>query len=302
MLHRNSSDFVIMKDPSDPQDYEMVVLNCYLYIKVAKLSDTIYKEFYSRFLSGKETLKYQFRKMNVKEFKIASGGQEFVSGELFPDSEVPSKLFFVLVFTESKQGKQTKNPFHFWRKFKMTVNLNTIQNHEGSVQAAYMKETMDIELAKMEQKIEQRMRAQIAEEMRNELRLQFESLGATLGARLAGNSSSGSGSGTNQDTLGQVPPCLPSNLPPRTRATRSTNGQSTSQQALNRNLEDDDLNSERSFSSAASGHPTRPLLPPPPPPQPQPEVRLETELSVYVQKLEVLLNSAQVDQVKLNKI
>ena len=65
MLHRNSSDFVIMKDPSDPQDYEMVVLNCYLYIKVAKLSDTIYKEFYSRFLSGKETQNYEQNVSNV---------------------------------------------------------------------------------------------------------------------------------------------------------------------------------------------------------------------------------------------
>ena len=283
-----------MKHPSDVQDYEMVILNCYLYIKVAKLSDTIYKEFYSRFLSGKETLKYQFRKLNVKEFKIPNGGKEFVSGELFPDSEVPSKLFFVLVFTDSKQGKQATNPFHFWRKFTLLKNVSTLENHEGSVQAAYMKETMDLELAKMEKK----MRQQIAEEMRNELRLQFETLGATLGARLAGNIGSGSGSGTNQDTLGQAPPCLTPNLPPRTRTTRGTPGQSTSQQALNRALEDDDLTSERSFSSATSGHPTRPLLPPPPP-QPQQEVTLDTEFPVYVEALEVLLNSAQVDQVNL---
>jgi hypothetical protein len=301
-MHRNTSDFVLMKDPSDTQEYEMVVLNCYLYVKVAKLSDTIYKEFYSRFLSGKETLKYQFRKLNVKEFKIPSAGQEFVSGELFPDSEVPSKLFFVLVFTDSKQGKQTTNPFHFWRKFTSTVNLNTIENHQGAIQASYMKEKMDLELARMEQK----MRQQLAEEMR----LQFESLGATLGetlaARLTGNVASGLGSisGTNQDNSGQVPPCLTPNLPSRTRATRSTNAQSTSQQAVNRNSEDDDLNSERSFASAASGQAAAGHLARPPLPQvstqPQQEFSLTVDLPVYVQTLEVLLNSAQVDQVKLN--
>ena len=71
--------------------------------------------------------------MNVKEFKIPNGGTDFVSGELFPDSEVPSKLFFVLVFTDSKLGKQTTNLFHFWRKFMLTKDINTIENHEGSV-------------------------------------------------------------------------------------------------------------------------------------------------------------------------
>jgi hypothetical protein len=288
-----------MRDSSDTQEYQCVILNCYLYIKVAKMSDAIYKEFHSRFLSGKETLKYQFRRLNVKEFKIPTGGSTFVSGELFPDSEVPSKLFFVLVFNESKLGKQTTNPFHFWRKFLLVKNVNTIENLTGSIQSTYIRENLAAQMAKM--------RGEIADDLKNELRVQFQNLQLLMQPSTGQNPS-----GATSETLGtQVPPCLPQNtIRTRSRVT----GQSTSQQAIFRSSADDDTVSEGSFADAVEDDGQSPLANPNSGPQlsnsgveqqQQQQQQLQqqpklttTELPVYVTKLEVLLNSAQLDQVQ----
>jgi hypothetical protein len=283
-----------MRDKSDTQEYQLIMLNCYLYVKVAKMSDAIYKEFHSRFLSGKETLKYQFRRMNVKEFKIPNGGSEFVSGELFPDSEVPSKLFFVLIFTESKLGKQTTNPFNFWRKFTLTTNLDTIENMTSSIQNAYIRENLAVQMAKM--------RSEIADDLKNELRMQFEGLHMLM----QGQTVTQSGVGNTQGPSGsQVPPCLP---PTGTRTRSRATGQSTSQQAIGRNFTDDDTQSEGSFADAqeeqgqgnqSSGpsEPTGPARQQEANRAPQHRPLTTTEVAVYVTKLEVLLNSAQIDQV-----
>jgi hypothetical protein len=180
-LHRSSDEFFLMKDESDTQEYQCIVLSCHLYVKVAKMSDAIYKEFYNRFLSSKESLKYQFRRMNVKEFHIPNGGKEFNTSELFPDSEVPSKLFFVLVFTNSKTGKVTKNPYHFWRKFKLQKELDTIENMQGSIESQYIRENLQEQVAKM--------RNELVDDLRNELRLQFQGLQLMLNPNQQSSSS-----------------------------------------------------------------------------------------------------------------
>lgn len=79
------------------------------------MSDSIYKQIESSFT--KQPILYQFRKFIAKEITVPVFSREFVTGNLFPDSEIPCKLHFVLVETNAKCGDQTKNPFNFPRKF-----------------------------------------------------------------------------------------------------------------------------------------------------------------------------------------
>ena len=114
-LTRSSDDFFLMKDPADNESYRAIILKCCLYVKVAKMSDTLFSQLESQF--AKEPIAYQFRKFVVKEITVPVLSREFTTGNLFPDSEIPCKLHFVLVDTNAKCGNQTKNPFNFPRKF-----------------------------------------------------------------------------------------------------------------------------------------------------------------------------------------
>jgi hypothetical protein len=114
-LTRSSDDFFLMKDPSDTEKYRAIVLNCVLFVKVAKMSDAIFRELETSFT--KQPILYQFRKFIAKEINIPVLSREFITGNLFPDSEIPCKLHFVIVHSNSKCGDQTTNPFTFLRKF-----------------------------------------------------------------------------------------------------------------------------------------------------------------------------------------
>ena len=245
-----------MRDETDTQEYSCVILNCFLYVKVSKMSDAIYKEFHTRFLSGKEKLMYQFRRMNVKELKFPIGSNSFVSSELFPDSEVPSKIFFVCVFNKSKQGQQTKNPYNFWRKFMLKKNLDTAENLSGAIEAQYIKESLSLQMAKMKHEMANnvvKMKKDISNEIQNAIRLQFEGLqlmmlgaaGSTATSTPTNNtppaappstsSTLPSTSGTTENTLrNKGPPCL----------IKKTRTRATTQQTQQPILRDDDTRSE----------------------------------------------------------
>jgi len=113
-----------MKDESDTEKYKAVVLNCVLYVKVAKMSDQIFKELETSF--AKQPILYQFQKFIAKEITVPVLSREFVTGNLFPDSEIPCKLHFVLVDTNALCGDQTKNPFQFPQKFKIKKDKNEL--------------------------------------------------------------------------------------------------------------------------------------------------------------------------------
>jgi hypothetical protein len=123
-LTRSNDDFFLMKAETDTEDYKAVVLNCVLFVKVAKMSDQIFRELETSF--AKQPILYQFRKFIAKEITVPVLSREFVTGNLFPDSEIPCKLHFVLVDTNSLCGDQKKNPFQFHRKFKIKKDENEL--------------------------------------------------------------------------------------------------------------------------------------------------------------------------------
>jgi hypothetical protein len=252
-----------MRDEADTQEYQCVMLNCYLYVKVSKMSDAIYKEFHSRFLSGKEKLLYQFRRMNIKELHFPNGSFSFNSADLFPDSEVPSKIFFVCVFNDSKNGKQTKNPYNFWRKFKLVKNLDTAENLSGALEAQYIKENLELQMAKMKfdmvNSVEQ-MKKSITDDIQNALRVQFEGLQQMMrgvaGATPPGSTPTNSTPTGSSGITGLINDLITNKGPPGL-IKRSTRTRTTTQQNQQPILRDDDTRSEVSSEfEDAIGDPT----------------------------------------------
>ena len=91
LLTRTPSNFYLMRCPSDltpdvkdTQDYEAVLANCCLFVKVGQMTDPIYKSLQARF--EREPIIYHYRKVICKPMGISPQNQTFLSGNLFPDS------------------------------------------------------------------------------------------------------------------------------------------------------------------------------------------------------------------------
>jgi hypothetical protein len=135
-LKRASDNFVLMKDKLDTENYKTIVSNCVLYVKVAKMSDIIYKQIEQKFET--KPITYQFRKFVVKPHTVPYHNAVFTSGNLFPDSEAPDKVLFALVYTKSMTGDMTTNPYQFTRKFEITKDGER-GSIEGVIESAYYK-------------------------------------------------------------------------------------------------------------------------------------------------------------------
>jgi hypothetical protein len=133
-----------MKEKEDPEAYKAIVLNCLLYVKVAKMSDVIYRQIESSY--AKQPIKYQFRKFVAKELTVPVLNSDFITGNLFPDSEIPCKLHFALVNTLSKNGDMRTNPFQFYRKYQFPKKDSTqlLANRAHEIENHCMYERLEV--------------------------------------------------------------------------------------------------------------------------------------------------------------
>lgn len=72
------------ESPKDENDYEAIITNCSLFVKLAQMTDPLYRSLHPRF--EKEDIKYHYRKIICNAFGLPAGNQQFTSGNLFPDS------------------------------------------------------------------------------------------------------------------------------------------------------------------------------------------------------------------------
>ena len=173
-LIRSTDEFFIMRKtdgtPRDEEKYRAIVSQCCLFVKVCTMSDVIYRELSTRF--AKEDIKYSYRKIIVKPITVPAQNQEFMTGNLFPDSENPMKLHFVLVKTSARTGDYSLNPFGFYRKW-LVVKSSAETNIAAEVENYYFKD--QIIAMREEMKIERERNYQLYKEL---LELQKSQLNA----------------------------------------------------------------------------------------------------------------------------
>ena len=153
-LIRTDDKFYIMTEPTgDDEEYRVVVSEVCLHVPVAMMNQELNDQLGERLKNTPIT--YHYRRQTVLTVSIPRNKQIFVTDQLFPESENPIRIFFVLVETDSLLGDYKKNPFDFRRKWK--GNFSTTQ--------VALKDRL--ELSRMESKLE--LQSQLQNQKFNEL-------------------------------------------------------------------------------------------------------------------------------------
>ena len=113
-----------MRAPStDKENYRFHIISCCLYVKLVTLTDPVYRSMKERL--DKEKLLYQYRRLSMKQDVINQNSIIYESGNLFPDSTAPLRIFFMIVKNESVGRNYSLNPYHFGR---YEINLSTAKS------------------------------------------------------------------------------------------------------------------------------------------------------------------------------
>ena len=83
----------------DTENYKFKIISCVLFVKVVTLTDPVYKSLHSRL--SRERLVYHYRILSMKTETINPHSILFESNNLFPDSEAPVRLYFMIVKNKS---------------------------------------------------------------------------------------------------------------------------------------------------------------------------------------------------------
>lgn len=255
-LDKSDDEFVLLKPASDPEKYQLKILNIALFVPIAQLSQSVFDEFTALLTKPRElqsgVVNIHYRRSEVRPLSIPSNCQEFHSDILFT-GESPVRIVVVLVDTKAKNGSYTSNPFEFRRKWhfkKKKVDLNVLQENLSE------KEILERKIKEIERESQKRL-----EEMQKKFDI--------LQNQFLQQQSKGKG--------------------------RGKKSQQSDSSSLNEGFANIHLRSSASSASSASSFERISVqdVNDDPDPDPTPEV-LET---VYIKKIELLLNGTPVDQV-----
>ena len=282
-LDRSEDEFVILTPKTETEKYQLKLLNVCLYMPIAQLSQSVYQEFSALWTKPKDlqsgAVNIHYRRSEIRTISIASNAQEFNSDVLFSD-EAPCRLVFVLVDTAAKNGSYSQNPFEFRRKWYYKLkkkNLNVPQENLTE------KELWERRISDIEKESERRI-AQIQE--------RFELLQAQLLAN-----DKGKGRGKKSTPAVPVSPgvqrSISQSLPDRVRNCNILSEASSSSferlTSLGSITSARELRAFQERTTLVDDDPD-----PGPNPGPAPD---EPQGTVYIRKIELLINGTPVDQV-----
>ena len=116
-LQRTEDKFYILTEPTgDDEEYRVVVSEVALIMPVATMNLKLLEHLTDRLNTTPIT--YHYRRQTVLTISVPRHKQDFVTDQLFPESENPIRVFFVLVETDALLGNYKKNPFDFRKKWK----------------------------------------------------------------------------------------------------------------------------------------------------------------------------------------
>ena len=153
-LHRTEDKFYIMTEPTgDAENYRVLVSELALHVPIAMMNLPLCQSLESRMTNT--PIVYHYRRQTVLSLSVPRHKQSWVTDQLFPESENPLRIFFVLVETDALLGDYKKNPYEFRRKWK------------GDYSASEVKLKDQLELSRVESRIE--LQAQLQNQKFNEL-------------------------------------------------------------------------------------------------------------------------------------
>jgi hypothetical protein len=119
VLTKNKDEFILQSDKEDTEQYKVKITNIFLTVPIAELSQNVYNEL-SYLMSKKEDttpVTIQFRKFEVMPMSVPKFKQDYQTGDLFTDGDLPCRIVIAFVDAKARLGSYHQNPFDFKRKW-----------------------------------------------------------------------------------------------------------------------------------------------------------------------------------------
>ena len=108
-----------MAKEEDTEKYKVKLLGLVLYCPIGIMSDRLTTEIFAKW--EHTPIKYYFNRTVVKSLTMPISKAEFLSDNLFPESEAPTRVFIMIVESAAYLGKYSKSPFAFKRKWTVAA-------------------------------------------------------------------------------------------------------------------------------------------------------------------------------------
>jgi hypothetical protein len=116
---RALDEFFIHQAAKDTTKYYVQLINPTLYVKVASLQQPLWQQLSSRL--DKEEIKYFFCKVKVKVEQVSPNNASWAIDNLFPDNEIPTRVFITFVKNSELNSDVNSTPYNFRRRWLMEV-------------------------------------------------------------------------------------------------------------------------------------------------------------------------------------
>ena len=269
-LTRSDDAFVLMCAETDKEKYHLQILDCNLYVPVAQLSNSVHREI--GLILTTRSIGLHFRKIEILPISLPRNKQEYNSDNLFVD-DFPCCIVIVFVESEAKNGSYHKNSFDFRRSWIVKDESKSFDARNAP--KSIKERELELQLTVLQKQIDQlNALAGLCDDQDIEENQPLKK---------------GKGRGkTSQPQQLQSPQAAASFLE-RLRSLR--------QPRTTEELQPEDQQSTSAQSSSFSNRTPPPGYeedPDPPPAPPEPKTK-----TIYIRKVELLLNGSPIDQVNI---
>jgi len=154
----SSDKFYLLKLPEDTKNYHFVITDFCLYCPVGILSQRMCTDLYAKW--SRENIKYYYDRLVVKAIAVPKGKQDFLTENLFPDNENPSRIFFMFVESDAMVGSYMKSPFAFKRAW-------TVETTDSLLEQSVYEENVVLKLHINDMRLAFNNMVQVVMEMKN---------------------------------------------------------------------------------------------------------------------------------------
>lgn len=124
-MRRTDDDFVLWTSAEKSNKFRIILKDIHLKVKVLEVYDDVLNHFYSEMKRNSE-MHIKYTKNVMKSFTVPTGSIELRHHNLFFGSDLPNRIYVIMVEQESFNGSMQKNPFYLessnMREASLTIN------------------------------------------------------------------------------------------------------------------------------------------------------------------------------------
>lgn len=292
LLTKNKDSFILQCPSTDKEQYKVKITHICLYVPIAQISLEVYNEINS-ILSRKhepKSIAIPYRRLEVRCLSIPVNKEEFYSDSMFTQTDLPCRIIICFVLAKAKLGSYHNNPYLFQRKWTYEVGLQAADPGRANLSLMNIEERfkkLENQLAEFLKKEAEKSRSERLKDCKDKAKKKSTDSPTKGGRKKRKKSSSESSNESSNSVEEHIRVEAQKRLRDFLQTSRDSDQASTSYQSCQRDIEFSNLPPEY--------QPTAPPLP-----SSSSSVVNErvtgTSKTVYLKKIEVLLNNMPLDQ------